>query len=104
MKQQMDEVLRVARELEQQGKTPCLALLKSQLKTLPTPILIKGLQYYKSLPIPERKKLTFPPVKAAAYQEKNQNEVVKQLQQKLLKLQQDYDGLHARLEKLEQSH
>ncbi len=55
----IDQVLAAARALEESGKEPTLALIKSRLGTsLPMPILIQGLQKFKSMPKAERERLT----------------------------------------------
>lgn len=55
----IDQVLATALELEANGKTPSLALIKTRLgNSLPLPILIQGLQQFKSTPKAERERLT----------------------------------------------
>lgn len=51
----IDQVLAAARTLEASGKVPSLALIKTRLgSSLPLPILIQGLQQFKSMPKAER--------------------------------------------------
>ncbi len=55
----IDQVLAAARSLEASGKTPSLALIKTRVGSrLPLPILIQGLQQFKSMPKAERERLT----------------------------------------------
>ncbi|GIU08846.1 hypothetical protein TUM4641_23410 [Shewanella morhuae] len=55
----IDQVLAAARSLEASGKTPSLALIKTRVSSsLPLPILIQGLQQFKSMPKAERERLT----------------------------------------------
>ncbi|MCU8020236.1 MULTISPECIES: hypothetical protein [unclassified Shewanella] len=54
----LDQVLAAARSLEACGKVPSLALIKTRLgSSLPLPILIQGLQQFKSMPKAERERL-----------------------------------------------
>lgn len=54
----IDQVLAAARALEASGKVPSLALIKTRLgNSLPLPILIQGLQQFKSMPKAERERL-----------------------------------------------
>lgn len=54
----IDQVLAAARALEASGKIPSLALIKTRLgNSLPLPILIQGLQQFKSMPKAERERL-----------------------------------------------
>lgn len=55
----LDQVLAAARSLEACGKVPSLALIKTRLgSSLPLPILIQGLQQFKSMPKADRERLT----------------------------------------------
>lgn len=54
----IDQVLAAARALEASGKVPSLALIKTRLgSSLPLPILIQGLQQFKSMPKADRERL-----------------------------------------------
>ncbi|GGM93069.1 hypothetical protein [Shewanella xiamenensis] len=54
----IDQVLAAACALEASGKTPSLALIKSRVgNKIPMPILIQGLQQFKSIPKAERERL-----------------------------------------------
>lgn len=54
----LDQVLATARSLEACGKVPSLALIKTRLgSSLPLPILIQGLQQFKSMPKADRERL-----------------------------------------------
>lgn len=54
----LDQVLAAARSLEACGKVPSLALIKTRLgSSLPLPILIQGLQQFKSMPKADRERL-----------------------------------------------
>ncbi|MBW0297371.1 MULTISPECIES: hypothetical protein [Shewanella] len=54
----IDQVLAAACALEASGKTPSLALIKSRVgNKIPMPILIQGLQQFKSVPKAERERL-----------------------------------------------
>lgn len=54
----IDQVLAAARALEASGKVPSLALIKTRLgNSLPLPILIQGLQQFKSMPKAECERL-----------------------------------------------
>ena len=54
----IDQVLAAACALEASGKTPSLALIKSRVgNKVPMPILIQGLQQFKSVPKAERERL-----------------------------------------------
>ncbi|MGL5046491.1 MAG: hypothetical protein ACRC6S_02650 [Shewanella sp.] len=54
----LDQVLAAARSLEACGKVPSLALIKTRLgSSLPLPILIQGLQQFKSMPKADRARL-----------------------------------------------
>lgn len=54
----LDQVLAAARSLEACGKIPSLALIKTRLgSSLPLPILIQGLQQFKSMPKADRERL-----------------------------------------------
>lgn len=47
----IDQVLAAACALEASGKTPSLALIKSRVgNKIPMPLLIQGLQQFKSIP------------------------------------------------------
>ncbi|MGI1935615.1 hypothetical protein ACRN98_02515 [Shewanella oncorhynchi] len=54
----LDQVLAAARSLEACDKVPSLALIKTRLgSSLPLPILIQGLQQFKSMPKADRERL-----------------------------------------------
>ncbi|MFB2641572.1 hypothetical protein ACE02D_04650 [Shewanella bicestrii] len=54
----IDQVLAAACALEASGKTPSLALIKSRVgNKIPMPLLIQGLQQFKSIPKAERERL-----------------------------------------------
>ncbi|MGL5472121.1 MAG: hypothetical protein ACRDCT_28755 [Shewanella sp.] len=54
----IDQVLAAACALDASGKTPSLALIKSRVDNkIPMPILIQGLQQFKSIPKAERERL-----------------------------------------------
>ena len=54
----LDQVLAAAHSLEACGKVPSLALIKTRLgSSLPLPILIQGLQQFKSMPKADRERL-----------------------------------------------
>lgn len=54
----IDQVLAAAWALDASGKVPSLALIKTRLgNKLPMPILIQGLQQFKSMPKAERERL-----------------------------------------------
>ncbi|AAN54667.1 hypothetical protein HRJ35_10030 [Shewanella oneidensis MR-1] len=54
----IDQVLAAACALDASGKAPSLALIKSRLgNKFPMPILIQGLQQFKSMPKAERERL-----------------------------------------------
>ncbi|MFV0594216.1 hypothetical protein [Shewanella sp.] len=58
----IDQVLAAACALEASGKTPSLALIKSRVgNKIPMPILIQGLQQFKSIPKAERERLAAQP-------------------------------------------
>ncbi|MCH1928849.1 hypothetical protein L9G16_01495 [Shewanella sp. A25] len=54
----IDQVLAAARALEESGKVPSLALIKPRISNkIPMPMIIQGLQQYKSMPKAERERL-----------------------------------------------
>lgn len=54
----IDQVLAAACALDASGKTPSLAQIKSRVgNKIPMPILIQGLQQFKSIPKTERERL-----------------------------------------------
>ncbi|BDM65334.1 hypothetical protein NFHSH190041_27860 [Shewanella sp. NFH-SH190041] len=100
---QIDQIVSVARFLQLAGKTPTIALLKSQLKEMPMPLLIQGIQKFKSLSAAELAQIS----PSAAHNEAtspaaNQpSSELDELKQQLHRLQQAYDELAKRVAKLE---
>ncbi|WOT04254.1 hypothetical protein [Shewanella youngdeokensis] len=51
----LDQVLRAAKQLSDEGRTPTLALIKTKLGvSVPLPVLIQGLQQYKTMSSTDR--------------------------------------------------
>ncbi|MCL1036347.1 hypothetical protein L2750_04185 [Shewanella submarina] len=103
---QIDQVLALARSLQLAGKQPSIALLKAKLKSVPMPVLIQGLQRFKSLSAEELAALV-PQVpmqpNAAAEQNEEQSELV-QLREQVKKLESAYNELAQRVAELERNH
>ncbi|QYJ76471.1 MULTISPECIES: hypothetical protein [Shewanella] len=58
---QIEQVLAVARSLEQKGLEPSVALIKANLaQAVPMPVIIKGLTQYKQLSHADKAKLATP--------------------------------------------
>ncbi len=103
---QIDQVLALARSLQLAGKQPSIALLKAKLKSVPMPVLIQGLQRFKSLSAEELAALV-PQVpvqqNAAAEQNEEQSELT-QLREQVKKLESAYNELAQRVAELERNH
>lgn len=101
----INQVLVIAKAIEDEGKQPSLALIKARLvQSLPMPELIKGLQTYKSLSDEQKQALSQEePVKVATKKvAKTQAQRLEHLEQVVFLLQAENDSLKQRLEKLEQ--
>ncbi|MCL2912955.1 hypothetical protein L2725_04045 [Shewanella corallii] len=103
---QIDQVLALARSLQLAGKQPSIALLKAKLKSVPMPVLIQGLQRFKSLSAEELAAL-IPQVpvqpNAAVEQNEEQSELT-QLREQVKKLESAYNELAQRVAELERNH
>lgn len=53
----ISDILCAAYKIEQQGKTPTIALIKNKLKGVSLPLLIQGLQEFKNMSASDKKKL-----------------------------------------------
>ncbi|MFB2778677.1 hypothetical protein ACE017_05865 [Shewanella mangrovisoli] len=87
----IDQVLAAACALEASGKTPSLALIKSRVgNKIPMPILIQGLQQFKSIPKAERERLATQsqPVVGETHTAETSPLTVTTLAQQLAQLQQ----------------
>ncbi|KZK69956.1 hypothetical protein A1L58_01585 [Shewanella baltica] len=99
----LDQVLAAARSLEACGKVPSLALIKTRLgSSLPLPILIQGLQQFKSMPKADRERLAelqaiSPTIEAAA----TNDTLTLALLADRLQIQQAYFERHAEQQKTE---
>ncbi|GGZ25293.1 MULTISPECIES: hypothetical protein [Shewanella] len=105
----LEQVMAAAAAVAQSGHTPSLALIKARLSNkLPMPLLVEGLQRFKSLPESEREKLTqseprqdeAAPQKPVPTVEVLQQEI-SQLRQEQQQLKQEFAALQQRLAKLE---
>ena len=106
----LEQVMAAAAAVAQSGHTPSLALIKARLgNKLPMPLLVEGLQRFKSLPESEREKLledapqlqeTVPQQQAVTTVEHLQQEI-SQLRQEQQQLKQEFAALQQRLAKLE---
>ncbi|MEL4409707.1 hypothetical protein [Shewanella algae] len=105
----LEQVMAAAAAVAQSGHTPSLALIKARLgNKLPMPLLVEGLQRFKSLPESEREKLLEDapqlqetvPQQAVSTVEVLQQEI-SQLRQEQQQLKQEFAALQQRLAKLE---
>ncbi|BCV67410.1 hypothetical protein TUM17387_27690 [Shewanella carassii] len=105
----LEQVMAAAAAVAQSGHTPSLALIKARLgNKLPMPLLVEGLQRFKSLPECEREKLLEDapqlqetvPQQAVTTVEVLQQEI-SQLRQEQQQLKQEFAALQQRLAKLE---
>ncbi|MCE9787266.1 hypothetical protein [Shewanella chilikensis] len=106
----LEQVMAAAAAVAQSGHTPSLALIKARLNNkLPMPVLIEGLQRFKSLPESEREKLledgpqqqeTVPQQQAVTTVEVLRQEI-SWLRQEQHQLKQEFAALQQRLAKLE---
>lgn len=106
----LEQVMAAAAAVAQSGHTPSLALIKARLgNKLPMPLLVEGLQRFKSLPESEREKLLEDaphlqetvPQQAVTTVEVLQQEI-SQLRQEQQQLKQEFAALQQRLAKLEE--
>lgn len=100
---QIEQVLIVARALEEKGLEPSTALIKANLpRPLPLPAIVKGLQQFKNLSIEEKAKLKSEPAAQQASTATEENELAA-LHKRVSELEQLCHTLKARLERLEGS-
>ncbi|GIU34370.1 hypothetical protein L2719_01995 [Shewanella schlegeliana] len=104
----LEQVLSAAKKISDEGRTPTLALVKSKLgSSIPMPILIQGLQQFKSMSSDEIKALSADcPVKAAddvAEQSAvaSQADTIAKLEQELVDLKAEFNLLKQQLNNLE---
>ena len=106
---QLQQVLVAAKNLALQNKTPTVAMLKSRLNSVPLPILIQGLQKYKSMTVIEIDAIaTTQPVPNSEHDENGTTLTLgiqlkfQQLEKQYEELKKDYQNLDLRLKELEQ--
>ncbi|GHB06078.1 hypothetical protein ACFFLG_03425 [Shewanella indica] len=106
----LEQVMAAAAAVAQSGHTPSLALIKARLgNKLPMPLLVEGLQRFKSLPESEREKMSqsqpqqdeTAPQQAVPTVEVLQQEI-SWLRQEQQQLKQEFADLQQRLAKLEE--
>ena len=99
----LEQVLAAAKNLTESGKTPSLALLKTKLGTsISMPILIQGLQQFKSMPKCEIKDI--PELKLTATLTTDTPSEIQQLKQEMRQLKAEYQTLLSRMDEIEKSH
>lgn len=101
----INQVLVLAKAIEDEGKQPSLALIKARLTpSLPMPELIKGLQTYKTLSEEQKQALSHEqPARITTKKiQKTQEQRLDHLEQLISQLQTENHSLKKRLEKLEQ--
>ncbi|WP_133406496.1 hypothetical protein [Parashewanella tropica] len=102
---EINQVLQFAKRLHTSGKKPTTALLKAKLgKTIPMPLILKGLQQFNSLSEQEIRELVNDEstvVKAKTELSLSLEEQVKVLQQQVGQLQSQQSLLLNRIEQLE---
>ena len=106
---QLEQVLVAAKNLALQNKTPTVSMLKSRLNSVPLPILIQGLQKYKSMTVIEIDAIaTTQPVPNSDHNEIATTLALdtqlkfQQLEKQYEELKKDYQNLDLRLKELEQ--
>lgn len=106
----LEQVLSAAKKISDEGRTPTLALVKSKLgSNIPMPILIQGLQQFKSMSTDDIKQLSpdssvqttdAAPEQSTAVQQAN---AITRLEQELAKLKAEFVLLKQQLSKLEKN-
>ncbi|TLU67585.1 hypothetical protein FE810_01155 [Thalassotalea litorea] len=96
------EIYRIAQQLNAQGKTPSVALIKSQLSvTLPLTTIIKGLQQWQKNP--QLGETTTPSSSLAAKDSVAAEDLsLNQVQQQFIDLQQKVQALELEVSQLKQ--
>ncbi|GGI74019.1 hypothetical protein [Shewanella gelidii] len=95
----IDKVLAAAKSIADEGKQPSLALIKARTANkIPMPILIQGLQTFRSLPEAERAKITL----SVEPTEPTQELTLENLAERLAILEQQVKHLQDKNQHLEQ--
>ncbi|WP_372872783.1 hypothetical protein [Shewanella sp.] len=99
---QIEQVLIVARMLEEKGQEPSTALIKANLpRPMPLPAIVKGLQLFKNLSAEEKARLQ--PPAAVAPTATEPTDELELLKLKVNQLEQLCHSLSERLQRLEGS-
>lgn len=99
----IEHVLSAAKALSNSGKNPSVALLKSKLgNSVPMPLIIQGLQRFKSMDKQELAHIGDPAQLASTTPELSIEEQLLQVSDELLQLKQEFATLEHRLTQLEQ--
>ncbi len=103
---EIDQVLSIAKAIEDEGKLPSIALIKARLgQNIPMPELIKGLQTYKALSA-EQKQNIQAPIKPKPTTKSSSSMTAEQrlesLEKRVEKLEVENDLLKQQLEQLAQ--
>jgi len=101
----LEQVLAAAKSIATSGKVPSLALIKTKLgNTVPMPILIQGLQQYKSMSQDLIDRLPEIQVTQEKAKPKNEYSEIAKLKQELMQLKVDFKEMNERLTLLEEIH
>lgn len=106
---QINQVVAIAAKLKAQDKPVTIAMLKSKLNSLPMPVLIQGLQRYKTMTMDEKRLLVVTDNGEHTQENTLKNttntqamqQSVKQLEDKYQQLAEKYQQLEMRLVQLE---
>lgn len=99
----IEHVLSAAKALTASGKTPSVALLRSKLgNSVPMPLIIQGLQRFKSMDKQELAEINDSTQTTPATSELPMEEQLRQVTDELMQLKQEFATLEHRLTQLEQ--
>ncbi|RTR39238.1 hypothetical protein EKG38_10005 [Shewanella canadensis] len=101
----LEQVLAAAKSIATSGKTPSLALIKTKLgNSVPMPILIQGLQQYKSMSQDLIDQLPEIHVTQEKAKPKGEYSEIAELKKELMQLKAAYKEMNERLTFLEENH
>ncbi len=101
----LEHVLAAAKSIATSGKVPSLALIKAKLgNSVPMPILIQGLQQYKSMSQDLINQLPDMQVTQEKAKPKDEQAEIAELKKELMQLKAAYKEMNERLTFLEENH